>query len=51
MTLVEEWTNSAALDHHFSLPHFQHVAAVLVEILAEPFSLRRFADAPEAISE
>lgn len=44
MIIVEEWADSAALDHHFSLPHFKHVAAVLDEILAEPFSLRRLTD-------
>jgi quinol monooxygenase YgiN len=46
MIIVEEWTDSAALDLHFSLPHFKHVAQVLEEILAEPFTLRRLTDAP-----
>ncbi|MFE3753923.1 putative quinol monooxygenase [Nocardia tengchongensis] len=46
MTIVEEWVSSAALDHHFSLPHFTHVAQVLDEILAEPFTLRRLTDIP-----
>ncbi|WP_253777200.1 putative quinol monooxygenase [Goodfellowiella coeruleoviolacea] len=46
MIIVEEWVDSAALDHHFSLPHFKHVAAVLEEILAEPFTLRRLTDVP-----
>jgi quinol monooxygenase YgiN len=45
MIIVEEWASSAALDHHFSLPHFLHVAQVLDEILAEPFTLRRLTDA------
>ncbi|TJZ54096.1 antibiotic biosynthesis monooxygenase [Streptomyces piniterrae] len=44
--IVEEWASSAALEHHFSLPHFKHVAQVLDEILAEPFTLRRLTDAP-----
>ncbi|MGW0854135.1 putative quinol monooxygenase [Streptomyces sp. NPDC002690] len=46
MIIVEEWADDAALDHHFSLPHFQHVARVLDEILAEPFTLRRLTDFP-----
>ncbi|WP_242902242.1 putative quinol monooxygenase [Actinomadura terrae] len=46
MIMIEEWTDSAALDHHFTLPHFKHVAQVLEEILAEPFTLRRLTDAP-----
>jgi quinol monooxygenase YgiN len=45
MVIVEEWADAAALDHHFTLPHFTHVAAVLEEILAEPFTLRRLTDA------
>ncbi|WP_256668231.1 putative quinol monooxygenase [Nocardia cyriacigeorgica] len=44
--IAEEWTDAAALEHHFTLPHFQHVAAVLAEILAEPFTLRRLTDMP-----
>lgn len=46
MIIVEEWVSSAALDHHFSLPHFKHVAAILDEVLAEPFTLRRLTDIP-----
>ena len=46
MIIIEEWADSAALDHHFSLPHFTHVARVLDEILAEPFTLRRLTDIP-----
>ncbi|WP_116103341.1 putative quinol monooxygenase [Amycolatopsis thermalba] len=46
MIIVEEWADSAALDHHFSLPHFEHVAGVLEEILAEPFTLRRLTGVP-----
>ncbi|MFJ4838625.1 putative quinol monooxygenase [Streptomyces sp. NPDC088746] len=47
MIIVEEWASSAALGHHFSLPHFKHVAQVLDEILAEPFTLRRLTDIPD----
>ncbi|GGT42066.1 putative quinol monooxygenase [Nonomuraea spiralis] len=46
MIIVEEWADDAALVHHFSLPHFKHVAQVLEEILAEPFTLRRLTDVP-----
>lgn len=46
MVIVEEWVDAAALEHHFTLPHFEHVAAVLAEILAEPFTLRRLTDIP-----
>lgn len=46
MVIVEEWASSAALDRHFSLPHFKHVAQVLDEVLAEPFTLRRLTDVP-----
>lgn len=46
MIIVEEWADSAALDFHFSLPHFEHIAQVLEEILAEPFTLRRLTDVP-----
>ncbi|MET8294741.1 putative quinol monooxygenase [Streptomyces sp. NPDC048387] len=46
MVIIEEWAGSEALEHHFSLPHFQQVAAVLQEILAEPFTLRRLTDIP-----
>ncbi|WP_328392122.1 putative quinol monooxygenase [Nocardia sp. NBC_00416] len=44
MIIMEEWTDAAALDHHFTLPHFERVAAALEEILAEPFTLRRLTD-------
>lgn len=44
VVLVEEWVSADALEHHFSLPHFTRVAAVLEEILAEPFTLRRLTD-------
>lgn len=44
MILIEEWADGAALERHFSLPHFKHVATVLPEVLAEPFTLRRLTD-------
>ncbi|MEV6427975.1 antibiotic biosynthesis monooxygenase [Nocardia sp. NPDC051463] len=46
MIIVEEWVDSAALDYHFTLAHFEHLAVVLDEILAEPFTLRRMTDLP-----
>ncbi|MEV6265120.1 putative quinol monooxygenase [Streptomyces sp. NPDC051784] len=46
MIILEEWASSEALDHHFTLPHFQHVANVLDEVLAEPFTLRKLTDIP-----
>ncbi|NIH77804.1 putative quinol monooxygenase [Amycolatopsis viridis] len=49
MIIVEEWADSAALEYHFSLPHFTHVAQVLEEILAEPFTLRRLTDVPAQV--
>ncbi|MBL1099476.1 putative quinol monooxygenase [Streptomyces coffeae] len=49
MVIIEEWADSEALEHHFSLPHFKHVAAVLEEILAEPFTLRRLTDIPARV--
>lgn len=45
VVLIEEWTGAEALEHHFTLPHFKHIAAVLDEILAEPFTMRRLTDA------
>jgi quinol monooxygenase YgiN len=44
--IIEEWIDAAALEHHFSLPHFKRVAQALDEILAEPFTLRRLTDVP-----
>ncbi len=41
MVCLEEWDDEAALQFHFSTPHFGHVAEVFEEILAEPFKLRR----------
>ncbi|MFC4118567.1 putative quinol monooxygenase [Nonomuraea zeae] len=46
MILLEEWTDAAALAYHFTLPHFERIAGVLEEILAEPFVLRRLTDIP-----
>jgi quinol monooxygenase YgiN len=46
MVIVEEWVDHAALDHHFTTPHFRRVAAVLDEILAEPFALKKLTPAP-----
>lgn len=42
MIIVEEWAGQAALDEHFRTPHFRHVAALLDDLLAEPFTLTRF---------
>jgi quinol monooxygenase YgiN len=41
MVIIEQWQDEAALQHHFTTDHFRHVAAILDEILAEPFKLRR----------
>ncbi|MFE3526516.1 putative quinol monooxygenase [Streptomyces sp. NPDC059161] len=46
MIILEEWVDSEALDYHFTLPHFQHVAKVLEEILAEPFTLQKLTGLP-----
>jgi quinol monooxygenase YgiN len=35
-----QWVDKAALDFHFTTPHFHKVAAALEEILAEPFELK-----------
>lgn len=48
MVIVEEWVDEAALDFHFTTPHFKRVAGVLDEILAEPFTLTRLAPAAGA---
>ncbi len=34
--IVEEWADSAALEHHFTLHHFKHVAEFLDEISPSP---------------
>ncbi|MEU0009597.1 putative quinol monooxygenase [Streptomyces sp. NPDC006314] len=46
MIILEEWVSNEALEYHFTLPHFKHVAKVLDEILAEPFTLRKLTDIP-----
>jgi quinol monooxygenase YgiN len=51
MVIVEEWVDRAALEYHFTTSHFKRVAAVLEEILAEPFTLTMLTRAPDALSE
>lgn len=46
MICLEEWRDESALQEHFATPHFTAVAAVLDEILAVPFVLRRLTQAP-----
>ncbi|MCM6773240.1 antibiotic biosynthesis monooxygenase [Nocardia sp. CDC159] len=41
VVIVEEWTDGEVLDEHFRTPHFEQVAKVLDEILAEPLVIRR----------
>jgi quinol monooxygenase YgiN len=50
MIIVEEWVDQAALDHHFTTPHFKRVVGVLDELLAEPFTLKMLISAPEVAS-
>ncbi|MEW9554866.1 putative quinol monooxygenase [Nonomuraea sp. NPDC050783] len=45
IVLLERWTGQAALDHHFTTPHFTAVAAELRENLAEPFQLEHLTPA------
>jgi len=45
MAIIEEWVDKAALDFHFTTPHFEKVKAALDEILAEPFGLKLLVDA------
>jgi autoinducer 2-degrading protein len=45
VVLVERWVDRAALDFHFTTPHFKDVAAKLEELLAEPFTLDEFTTA------
>jgi quinol monooxygenase YgiN len=45
MAIIEEWTDKAALDFHFTTPHFKQIVTVLEEILAEPFGIRLLVDA------
>ncbi|WP_433256063.1 putative quinol monooxygenase [Streptosporangium sp. CA-135522] len=44
MVIVEEWADQAALDLHFTTPHFKHVVDVLDELLAAPFQIRYLTD-------
>ena len=48
MVIVEEWTGRAALEFHFTTPHFHHVATVLEDLLVRPFVIRHLTQAPEA---
>jgi quinol monooxygenase YgiN len=41
MVIIEEWTDQAALDEHFTSPHFHQVSRTLDRILAEPLTIRR----------
>ncbi|RDI49738.1 putative quinol monooxygenase [Nocardia mexicana] len=41
LVVVEEWTDAAALEAHFTTQHFKHVAEVFDEILAEPLAIHR----------
>ncbi|BDT86395.1 antibiotic biosynthesis monooxygenase [Nocardia cyriacigeorgica] len=45
MVLVEQWTGARALDEHFTTAHFQHVRAVLDQVLAEPMTIHRLVPA------
>ena len=47
MLCLEEWADEAALQYHFTTPHFERVNAALATILAEPFGLRRLTDIPD----
>jgi quinol monooxygenase YgiN len=51
MVIVEEWVDKAALEFHFTTRHFKRVAAVLEEILAEPFTLTMLTRVPECLTE
>ncbi|MBE9169328.1 antibiotic biosynthesis monooxygenase [Pleurocapsales cyanobacterium LEGE 06147] len=37
--LYENWTDRAALDLHFSLPHSQEFASITLDLLAEPLQV------------
>lgn len=41
MVLIEQWSSPAALDAHFTTPHFLHVRDVLATVLAEPMVIDR----------
>ena len=38
--IVEEWKDKEALYFHFETPHFQKIAGVLDDLLAEPLTIR-----------
>lgn len=38
--IVEEWKDKDALFFHFSTPHFEKIAGVLDDLLAEPLTIR-----------
>ena len=40
--LVEEWESKAALDNHFTLPHFKAFVEALENLLAEPLNVKVF---------
>ncbi|MVU83276.1 antibiotic biosynthesis monooxygenase [Nocardia sp. ET3-3] len=41
MVVIEEWVDSDALEKHFATEHFQHIAGVIGEILAEPMTIKQ----------
>jgi quinol monooxygenase YgiN len=47
MVCLEEWADEAALQYHFTTPHFKRINDALQTILAEPFGLRRLTDASD----
>lgn len=48
MVCLEQWVDEAALQFHFTTPHFTHIAAALDDILAEPFTLTRLTELAES---
>lgn len=44
---LEEWEDEEALQFHFTTEHFKTIAALLDDLLAEPFQLRRLQPIPE----
>lgn len=47
MVCLEEWTDEAGLQHHFTTPHFKRISEALDDILVEPFGLHRLTDVPD----
>ncbi|MFJ3802312.1 putative quinol monooxygenase [Streptomyces sp. NPDC090088] len=47
MVCLEEWADEAALQYHFTTPHFKRINDALGTILLEPFGLRRLTDLPD----